>query len=90
MSETPLSPLLVLHAPPGHDVDPQALDALKAYAGARYGASVLVNPRLEPARAHQPLLLGDWGAMRPGRVLADLQPLIARVFFNLDWLADVI
>jgi hypothetical protein len=90
MSETPLSPLLLLHVPAGHEVDPQALDALKAHASARYGASVLINPRLEPARDHHPVLLGHWGATLPGGVLADLQPLIARVFFNLDWLADVI
>ncbi|WP_412028751.1 hypothetical protein [Deinococcus yunweiensis] len=90
MSETPLAPLVLLHVPAGHEVDPQALDDLKAHAAARYGASVLVNPRLQPRSDHRPLLLGHWGRTLPGQVLADLEPLIARVFFNLDWLADVI
>lgn len=90
MSETPLAPLVLLHVPAGHEIDPQALDSLKTYAGARYGASVLVNPRLQPKSDHRPLLLGHWGSSLPGTVLADLEPLIGRVFFNLDWLADVI
>ncbi|WP_309571106.1 hypothetical protein [Deinococcus sp.] len=90
MSETPLAPLVLLHIPAGHEIDPQALDALKAHAGEQYGASVLVNPRLLPKTDHRPLLLGHWGRALPGQVLAELEPLIARVFFNLDWLADVI
>lgn len=90
MSEPTLHPLVLLHVPAGHEVDPQALDELTRYAGAAYGASVLVNTRALPGAYMPPRLLGHWGPNLPGVVMDDLQPHIARVFFTLDWLADVI
>lgn len=90
MSEIHLAPLLLIHVPAGHEIDPQALDDLKAYAGEHYGASVLINPRQTPLSSSQPVILGHWGRTLPAQVMADLEPRIERVFFNLDWLADVI
>lgn len=86
MSEFDLQPLIVLHVPQGHETDPQALDAFREYANRQYGASVLVNPRLNADPTPAPILLGHWGTHLPGQVSADLQRHVERIFFNLDWL----
>ncbi|MFD1733936.1 hypothetical protein ACFSC4_26220 [Deinococcus malanensis] len=44
MTELSLQPLLLLHVPPCHEVDPQALADLLELVSEGYGASVLVNP----------------------------------------------
>lgn len=90
MSELSLQPLLLLHVPPGHEVDPQALADLLEVVSEEFGASVLVNPRTGTEVAPPPLLLGRWGDRDPGDILIELRPIIDKVFFNLDWLAGVI
>ncbi|GGK33664.1 hypothetical protein GCM10008955_29650 [Deinococcus malanensis] len=89
MTELSLQPLLLLHVPPCHEVDPQALADLLELVSEGYGASVLVNPRTSSEVMPPPLLLGRWGDRDPGDILLELQPTINRVFFNLDWLAGV-
>ena len=70
--------------PAGHEVDPQAWEALKICAGDSYGAGVVLAA---PAflKAETPVLLGDWGELKD-EALRDLGPLIDAAFFNLDWL----
>ena len=86
MSETDLQPLLVLHTPAGHEIDPQALGELTEYLGQQYGAALLINKRTVPGGPASPVLLGRWHPANPTDVLIDLTPRVARVFFNLDWL----
>jgi hypothetical protein len=82
MSES--CPLLILSVPAGHEIDPQAWEALRVRAGQSYGAGVMLA---SPAflRAEPPMLLGNWGEAR-AEVLSALTPLINATFFNLDWL----
>lgn len=82
MSES--CPLLILSVPAGHEIDPQAWEALRVRAGESYGAGVMVAA---PAflRAEPPMLLGDWGGLED-EALRELGPLIDAAFFNLDWL----
>ncbi|RJF68888.1 hypothetical protein D3875_21265 [Deinococcus cavernae] len=86
MSEADLQPLLVLHVPAGHEIDPQALGELTGYVGERYGAAILINKRTLPGGPTSPVLLGRWPPANPTDVLIDLAPRVGRVFFNLDWL----
>lgn len=80
--------LLVVSVPAGHDVEPQAWEALKIRAGDSYGAGVvLASPAF--LRADPPLMLGDWGTLKE-EALRDLGPLIDAAFFNLDWLEAAI
>lgn len=88
MSESDLRPLLVLHVPDGHDIDPQALGELTEYVGRQYGAAVLINKRNLTVGPRSPVLLGRWHPSNPTDVLVDLAPLVQRVFFNLDWMEN--
>lgn len=83
MSEPPL-PLLIVRVPAGHEIDPQAWEALKVRAGDSYGAGVVLAA---PAflRAETPVLLGNWGGLK-SEAARELQPLIDAAFFTLDWL----
>lgn len=90
MSESDLRPLLVLHIPDGHEVDPQALGELTEYVGATYGAAVLLNKRTLPAGPTAPVLLGRWSPAGFTEALLDLTPRVERVFFNLDWLENAL
>ncbi|CAM3517230.1 hypothetical protein DESA109040_15105 [Deinococcus saxicola] len=76
--------LLIVSAPAGHEIDPQAWEALKLHVGDRYGAGVVLAA---PAflRAESPVLLGDWGDLKV-EALRELGPLIGAAFFTLDWL----
>ena len=77
-------PLLILSVPAGHEVDPQAWEALRLRAGESFGAGVVLAA---PAflRAEPPMLLGYWEKPKV-EVLRELTPLIEAAFFNLDWL----
>lgn len=77
-------PVLILSVPAGHEVDPQAWEALRICAGDTYGAGVVLAA---PAflKAERPMLLGDWGGLKD-EALRELGPLIDAAFFNLDWL----
>lgn len=88
MGEPDLQPLLVLHTPAGHEIDPQALGELTKYIGQQYGAALLINKRTLPGGPASPVLLGHWHPNTPSDALTDLTPRINRVFFNLDWLEN--
>lgn len=88
MNESDLQPLLVLHTPAGHEIDPQALGELTDYLGQQYGAALLVNRRTLPGGPSSPVLLGSWFPANLTDVLVDLTPRVNRVFFNLDWLEN--
>ncbi|MFK7603793.1 hypothetical protein ACI3L1_16440 [Deinococcus sp. SM5_A1] len=81
---TKFSPVLILSVPAGHEIDPQAWEALKQCAGDSYGAGVVLAA---PAflRAESPGLLGNWGNLK-AEALRELGPLIDAAFFSLDWL----
>lgn len=86
MGEINLHPLLVLHLPEGHDLDPQALAELRQYMQETYDAAVLLNRRTLPGAPQHPRLLGHWDPHDLQTVLQDVSPRLSRVFFNLDWL----
>lgn len=86
MDRTDLHPLLVLHCPPGFEVDPQALRALQQFVVDEFDGAVLLNPFLG-YDCSPPLLLGQW-RMAPEWVLIELQPFLDAVFFSLDWLEE--
>lgn len=88
MDRTNLQPLLVLHCPPGHEVDPNALQALKQFVGDEFGAGVLLNPFMG-YDCPPPLLLGQW-PLAPEFVLIELQPFLDQAFFTLDWLEEAL
>ncbi len=77
-------PLLILSVPAGHEIDPQAWEALRVHVGESYGAGVVLAAQ-SFLRAEPPMLLGDWTVPK-AQVLGALAPLINAAFFNLDWL----
>lgn len=88
MDRTELHPLLVLHCPPGHEVDPRALKALQQFIGDEFDASVLLNP-FHSERHQPPRILVNW-RMTQEFVLTELGPFLETVFFNFDWLDEAL
>ncbi|GHF60409.1 hypothetical protein HNQ07_004231 [Deinococcus metalli] len=81
-------PLLILAVPACHEVDPHAWHELRRHISVEYGAALLAEGSTEFDTL--PVLLGDWGRHEARDVLHDLAPFLARAFFTLDWLEEVI
>ncbi|MFC4424866.1 hypothetical protein [Deinococcus navajonensis] len=83
-------PSLLVIVPPDWDTVPDGLAELKRYLSDEYGAVLLLRSATAPMRSPLLLHLGLWNPQDMRVAREDVDDLLQRAFYTLDWMEEVL